>query len=72
MVILFSLLSASSISKLLYITKQQVDQTLNHLHAILDILEDQTRLLRLHHPSFRDFLLDKKRCDDSNFQVDEQ
>jgi hypothetical protein len=72
MVILFSPLSASSISKLLYITKQQVDQTLNHLHAILDIPEDQTRPLRLHHPSFRDFLLDKKRCDDSNFQVDEQ
>jgi hypothetical protein len=72
MVILFSPLSASSISRLLHVTKQRVNQTLNNLHAILDIPEDQTFPLRLHHPSFRDFLLDKKRCGDSDFQVDEK
>jgi hypothetical protein len=72
LVILFSPLSASSLSRLLHVTKQRVNQTLNHLHAIVDIPEDQTCPLRLHHPSFRDFLLDKKRCPDSNFQVEEQ
>jgi hypothetical protein len=71
LVILFSPLSASSISRLLHVTKRRVNQTLNHLHAIVDIPEDQTCPLRLHHPSFRDFLLDKKRCGDSNFQVEE-
>jgi hypothetical protein len=71
-VILSSPLSASSISKLLHVTTQQVAQTLNHLYAILDIPEDQTCPVRLHHPSFRDFLLDKERCSDSNFQVDEK
>ncbi len=71
-VILSSPLSASSISRLLHVTIQQVVQTLNDLHAILDIPEDQTCPLRLHHPSFRDFLLDKERCSDSNFQVDEK
>jgi hypothetical protein len=71
-VILSSPLSASSISKLLHVTMQQVGQTLNHLHAILDIPEDQTCPLRLHRPSFRDFLLNKERCGDSNFQVDER
>jgi hypothetical protein len=71
-VILSSPLSASSISKLLHVTTRQVAQTLNHLHAILDIPEDQTYPLRLHHPSFRDFLLDRERCGDSKFQVDEK
>jgi hypothetical protein len=28
--------------------------------------------LRLHHPSFRDFLLDRNRCGDDNFWVDEK
>ena len=71
-VVLSSPLSASSISMLLHVTKQLVDQTLYHLHAILDIPEDQTRPLRLHHPSFRDFLLNKDRCGDSSFWVDEK
>ena len=30
------------------------------------------RPLRLHHPSFRDFLLDKNRCGDSDFWVEEK
>ena len=72
MVILFSPLSARSISRLLYVAEEWINRTLNHLHAILDIPEDQTRPLRLHHPSFRDFLLDKDRCSDPKFWVDEK
>jgi hypothetical protein len=71
-VVLYSPLSASSISVLLQVTKQLVDQTLNHMHAILDIPEDVTRPIRLHHPSFRDFLLAEDRCNDPNFWVDEK
>jgi len=69
-VILFSHLSVESLSKLLLISQQEVDQTLKDLHAILDIPKDKTHLLRLHHPSFRDFLLDKGRCRDPNFHID--
>jgi hypothetical protein len=36
---------------------------LNDLHAILDIANDPTRPVRLHHPSFRDFLLNQKRSE---------
>jgi hypothetical protein len=36
----------------------------------LDIPKDESRPLRLHHPSFRDFLLDRERCRDLNFWVD--
>ena len=71
-VVLSSQLSANALTKLLNITKQEVDQALDDLHAILDIPEDQTRPLRLHHPSFRDFLHSKERCTNSNFWVDEK
>jgi hypothetical protein len=69
---LSSPLSANSLATLLHMPKQDVDQTLEDLHSILDIPEDQTCLLRLHHPSFRDFLLDEHRCSDPNFWVDER
>jgi hypothetical protein len=69
-VVLLFPLSASSLSTLFHLPKEHVDQTLDDLHAILDIPEDQTRPLRLYHPSFRDFLLNKDRCTDLNFQVD--
>ncbi|KAH8591927.1 WD40-repeat-containing domain protein [Bisporella sp. PMI_857] len=71
-VTLFSPLSTQSLSKLLNISPKEVDQTLNDFHAILDIPKDVSQPLRLHHPSFRDFLLNKKRCSDSNFLVNEK
>jgi hypothetical protein len=33
---------------------------------------DQNRPLRLHYPSFRDFLLNNNRCKEISFQVDEK
>lgn len=71
-VTLFSPLSVDSLSRLLNTPKQRVDRMLKDLHAILDISNDSIRPLRLHHPSFRDFLLDKNRCGDSNFNVEEK
>ena len=71
-VVLFSPLSVSSLRTLLHITKQEIDQTLDSLHTILDIPNDPSRPLRLHHPSFRDFLLSKDRCSDPNFRADEK
>jgi hypothetical protein len=70
--ILFSPLSAYSLSRLLCVTKEDIDKTLEDLHSVLDVPKDQTRPLRLHHPSFRDFLLNSDRCKDPNFWVDEK
>jgi hypothetical protein len=70
--VLLSPLSASSLNKLLNFPKEKVSQTLKNLHAILDIQEDQTCPLRLHHPSFRDFLISPQRCCDPNFWVEEK
>jgi hypothetical protein len=63
-VVLLSPLSAFLLSRLLHLLKEEVDQTFEDLHAIFDILEDPTYLVRLHHPLLRDFLLNKDRCRD--------
>ncbi|OBT69729.1 hypothetical protein VE03_00856 [Pseudogymnoascus sp. 23342-1-I1] len=69
-VVLLSPLSTSSLSRLLHLLREDLDLTFEDLYAILDIPEDPTRPLRLHHPSFRDFLLNKDRC--GEFWVDEK
>lgn len=74
-VVLFSLLSVKSVCRLLLIPEGKEEEakgTLRSLHAVLDIPEDETYVLRLHHPSFRDFLLNKRRCYDTYFWVDEK
>jgi hypothetical protein len=70
--ILSSPLSVSSLSRLLSLPIEVINQTLNELYSVLDVPKDKTRPLRLHHPSFRDFLLNKDRCKDPNFWVDEK
>ena len=69
---LFSPLSIQALSKLVDSSQEEVDRILDDFHSILDIPKEPTCPLRLHHPSFRDFLLNKERCGDSNFQVDEK
>ncbi|KAH8789958.1 hypothetical protein F5882DRAFT_377472 [Hyaloscypha sp. PMI_1271] len=70
--VLSSPLSTQSLGKVLGTTQDQIDQILNDLHAILDIPKDRTHPLRLHHPSFRDFLLDRERCKNLRFRIDEK
>ncbi|KAF2623300.1 HET-domain-containing protein, partial [Macroventuria anomochaeta] len=71
-VALSSPLSILSLSMLILIPEQRVNRMLKELHAILDIPKDQGQLIRLHHPSFRDFLFSKDRCVDVNFWVDKK
>jgi hypothetical protein len=70
-VILFSPLSVNALSSVLLFQKRRVNRMLRDLHAILAIPTDNGQPLRLHHPSFRDFLLSKGRCGDA-FWVDEK
>lgn len=69
-VALFSPLSVSSLGMLILIPEQRVNRMLKELHAILDIPKGHGQPLRLHHPSFRDFLFSKDRCNDENLWVD--
>ena len=69
---LFSPLSIDSLASLLETDAAEVSATLADLHTIINIPGEPGRPLRLHHPSFRDFLLDRDRCDDPNFWIDKQ
>jgi hypothetical protein len=71
-VALSSPLSVASLVMLILISEQRVNQMLKELHAILDVPKDHSQPLRLHHPSFRDFLFSKDRCKDKNFWIDEK
>ncbi|KAJ6284967.1 WD40-repeat-containing domain protein [Bipolaris maydis] len=71
-VLLYSPLSATSLARLLHRSTEEVRQTLHELHSILDVPQHSTYHVRLHHPSFRDFLLNKNRCRDDNLWVEER
>jgi hypothetical protein len=71
-VVLLSPLSVSSMARLVDLPREDVDDCIDSLHAILNIPKDQAHPIRLHHPSFRDFLLSESRCTDKRFWVDEK
>jgi hypothetical protein len=71
-VVLFDPLAAANLAGLLNRTKEEIDQTLDDLHSVLEVPESQECPIRLLHPSFRDFLLDEKRCWDQQFWVDKR
>ncbi|OQN95387.1 hypothetical protein B0A48_18635 [Cryoendolithus antarcticus] len=69
---LSSPLPAHSLAALLStIDERKLRAMLGRLHSILDVPKDPIIPIRLHHPSFRDFLMDKDRAD-LNFWVDEK
>lgn len=69
-VTLSSPLSAHSLTQILGMPEPSVSTVLGNLHSILDIPQDPTRPIRLHHPSLCDFLLSPQRCHNPNFWVD--
>ncbi|OAG20525.1 hypothetical protein CC77DRAFT_1020215 [Alternaria alternata] len=69
-VALFSPLSAQSLGQLLDLDEGVVPM-LEDLDDILDIPDDQSKPIRLYHPSLRDFVFDQNRCGD-RFYVNEK
>ncbi|KAK0108690.1 hypothetical protein ONS95_003482 [Cadophora gregata] len=69
---LFSPLSAASLANLLDREVDEIDETLADLHTIFNIPNERVRPIRLHHPTFRDFLVDQNRCKNLDFWVDEK
>lgn len=72
LVVLSAQLSVHSLNRLLNLKNVDIGQTLLDLHAILAIPKNQAQPLRLHHPTFRDFLLDKNRCTEIDFCIDKK
>jgi NACHT domain len=71
-VILYDPLSPIALSRLLNVRHRIMDVTLSPLYSVLRVPDSLNSSVRLLHPSFRDFLLDKKRCGDQHFWVDEK
>ena len=69
-VVLLSPLSADALANLLSLTQGEVAESLEDLHSILDVPENKSLPIRLHHPSFRDFILNPERCSDQRLWVD--
>lgn len=70
-VTLLSPLPMNSLANLLDIEVEFVNETLADMHTIFNIPSQKNRAIHLHHPTFRDFLLDKERCRNLDFQIDE-
>lgn len=69
--LLFTPLGAQSLRKLLHRSQGEIDMVLDNLRSVLTVpTGNDGGLIRLLHPSFRDFLVDSDRCNDSRFHVD--
>ncbi|KAK3299885.1 WD40-repeat-containing domain protein [Chaetomium fimeti] len=71
-VVLAAPLSMLSLASLLGMPLSDIKETLLDLHTIFHIPSQPTWPIRLHHPTFRDFLLDEERCGDLDFSVNEK
>jgi hypothetical protein len=63
-------LDRRTLENLADISYDSMNRALLGLHSILVIPEDTAQPIRLHHPSFRDFIIDPNRCGDVRFSVD--
>ena len=70
-VISFSAMSITSLHQLTHLEEFEIIASLEHYHALLDIQDQCKTPIQIHHPSFRDFLVNGKRCTDDRFLVDE-
>ncbi|KAK3998077.1 WD40-repeat-containing domain protein [Cladorrhinum sp. PSN332] len=71
-VVLSSPLSMISLARLLNMPLHDIKETLADFHTIFNIPSRDSKPIRLHHPTFRDFLLDKERSTGLDFSVDEK
>ena len=65
-------LSVSDLAELLGKDVATLRRTLNNLHSVLDLPVDDLMTIRLLHPSFLDFLLDRSRCSDPQYYIDQR
>ena len=68
-VVLFDVLSTTELSLLLEVSLNKVQAAFSPLHSLIYVTDHHEEPLRLLHPSFRDFLLDNRRCINVNFHI---
>lgn len=68
-VVLFDSFNLSHLAAIIGEPRSRIMSVLNTLGSVLDISADDESKIETLHPSFRDFLLDSKRCSDKKFQI---
>lgn len=71
-IVLFDVLPAMQLSKLLDEPEEKVRMSFNPLHSLVNFPKDKDEPLRVLHPSLRDFLLDSNRCLNKDFLIDSE
>jgi len=71
-VIISDILTIKNLANLLCLRSGEVKKALDSLRSVLNIPKDESQPVRIFHPSFRDFLLDKQRCSDRRFWINEK
>lgn len=69
---LFTPLSIQALHLLLKIPVDQIKRIANDIHSIIYIPPEENNELRLHHPTFRDYLVNPTRCGLERLQVSEK
>lgn len=72
MVTLFEPLSETVLINLLGLDEDDLAWRLDRLHSVVEVPENPERPIRLFHPSFRDFLTDRRRCGESGIWIDQR
>ncbi|KAJ7812995.1 hypothetical protein B0H14DRAFT_2855554 [Mycena olivaceomarginata] len=70
-ILLQSPLSISALAHLLEHDEADIEEALAPLHSLLYVPSNHDQPVRIFHPSFRDFLLIKERCQDTRFTIPE-
>ncbi|KAI1393473.1 uncharacterized protein F4822DRAFT_384784 [Hypoxylon trugodes] len=70
-VVLFAPISVPSLTKLLGLSENDVDDVLDRLHSVVHVPRDKNIPLGLVHLSFRDFLLNEERSKQLPFRIQE-
>ncbi|RPB29053.1 WD40 repeat-like protein, partial [Terfezia boudieri ATCC MYA-4762] len=69
-VIISDVMTTKDLANLLCLPSAKVKTVLAPLRSVLNVPEVESQPVRIFHPSFRDFLLDRQRCSDHRFWVD--
>lgn len=61
-VVVYDTVSVSQLAEILQEPRAEISKILHQLHSIIDVPEQEDEVIRLLHPSFRDYIVNSKRC----------
>lgn len=69
-VVVYDALTISQLADILQEPRVEISKTLHQLHSIIDVPEQEDGVIRLLHPSFRDYIVNAKRCSHELYAID--